>query len=103
MHLLIEYINKCIYYMSFTKDVIEKTKETTTEDVRKELFKDTFDVSKAIEAQTKLCNERRWPFFAPRNGRCWRCGKQIFDKISVYEASKSLITGCPLCHHSYVD
>lgn len=89
--------------MSFTKDVIDKSKNTSTEDLRKELFKDTFDVSKSIAAQKELCTKKQWPLFSPANGICWSCGKQIYNKISLYKASSELITGCPYCHHSYVD
>lgn len=34
---------------------------------------ETFDVSKSIEAQKKLCAEKGYPDFAPKNGVCWNC------------------------------
>lgn len=43
--------------------------------------------------------------FAPSDGICYRCKKQIYSEggISVERASKELTTGCPFCHTSYVD
>lgn len=61
--------------------------------------------------------------FAPTNGICYNCRKQIYDNvemkrrnyrtgdieifiskgISVEDASKKLTTGCPHCHRSFVD
>ena len=43
--------------------------------------------------------------FAPVSGVCYRCHKNIYseDGISVEQASKELVTGCPFCHRSYVD
>lgn len=74
----------------------------------------TFDKYRAMEAQKKLCEENGWPHFAPTNGRCWRCGKNIYEKsvntltgqesgISVEYAATRLVTGCPHCNRSYCD
>ncbi len=59
--------------------------------------------------------------FAPKDGRCFCCKQQIYsadgqaslggrrptgrkvEGISVEQARKSLVTGCPFCHRSYVD
>ena len=43
--------------------------------------------------------------FAPTNGICYRCRKQIYSEggISVERASTELTTGCPFCYHSFVD
>jgi hypothetical protein len=43
--------------------------------------------------------------FAPSNGVCYHCNKQIYSQggISVERASTELTTGCPFCHTSYVD
>ena len=56
-----------------------------------------------IEAQAAYWHKRQAPHFAPSNGICWRCGKQIYDLITVEEAATTLITGCPQCHRSYCD
>lgn len=43
--------------------------------------------------------------FAPSDGRCYRCKRQIYSDggISVEKASAELTTGCPFCHASFVD
>ena len=73
----------------------------------------TFDVQKATEAQEKYCNEKGYPHFAPHNGICFRCRKNIYMQythpggyktgISVEKAGSILITGCPHCCWSYCD
>lgn len=71
-----------------------------------------FDVNKAIEAQKNYCKENEIPHFAPYDGRCYRCHKQIYEEIkhdnystgiTVEEAGSGLVTGCPHCHYSFVD
>ena len=57
----------------------------------------------SIKAQWDLCQEKEYPHFAPRDGRCYACGQQIYERISVERASKELITGCPWCHYSYCE
>lgn len=79
---------------------------------------ETFDPAKACEAQAKYCSEKGYPHFAPRNGVCWKCNKQIYQSakmksfsgaeiekpgISVERASRELITGCPHCNWSYCE
>jgi hypothetical protein len=82
----------------------------------------TFDKVKAITAQKALCAEKGWPLFAPADGVCFRCKKQIYDPvekpgfsrdgeefkmitvgISVEKASTELVTGCPHCNYSYCE
>lgn len=63
----------------------------------------TINKDEAIEAQKQYCDEHEAPFFAPLNGICWSCKKQIFNIIPVETARSSLITGCPNCHRSYCD
>ena len=76
-----------------------------------------FDVQKSCEAQKKLCDEKNYPHFAPSDGICYDCRRQIYSKIehnnmpghkpyysgiSVDRASGH-ITGCPHCHYSYCE
>lgn len=56
-----------------------------------------------IEAQQAYCKEHEYPMFMPDNGLCFRCNKDITERITAERAGKELITGCPLCHWSYVD
>jgi len=66
---------------------------------------ETFDSKKACDAQAKLCKEKDYPHFAPSDGRCYSCNRQIYSEggWSVEKASKSLITGCPFCCYSYCE
>lgn len=72
----------------------------------------TFDVQKACEAQTKFVKEHDYPYFAPGNGVCYSCRRNIYREekngnyssgITVEKASSELITGCPHCHYSYCE
>ena len=65
----------------------------------------------AIKAQEKFCGDG--PNFAPRNGICYRCHRNIYlptngnngsvRGITVEEAGKKRITGCPHCNYSFVE
>lgn len=54
-------------------------------------------------AQQKYAKEKKLPLFAPLSGKCWSCGRNIYNAISLEEASTRLITGCPYCHRTYCD
>ncbi|WP_042370331.1 hypothetical protein [Bacteroides neonati] len=78
----------------------------------KNLKQEPFDVSEAINAQTEYCERTKAPFFAPRSGRCWKCGNNIYIPIekhgrttgvTVEKAGKELITGCPHCNTTFCD
>lgn len=62
-----------------------------------------FDPKLAHEAQSAYCKAKGFPHFAPSNGNCWKCGNQIYNKISVEKAGKELISSCPHCCKSYCD
>lgn len=87
-----------------------------------------YDVNLAIANQNKLCKEKDYPHFAPNSGRCWKCGRNIYNKhgwkveygrqievpldseelryttgVTVEEAGKNLVIGCPHCNRSYCD
>jgi hypothetical protein len=76
-----------------------------------------FDVTKSIASQKRLCEERGLPHFAPRNGVCFRCYEQIYEKkehsgwqgrkyttgISTEKAGTTLVTMCPHCNKSFCD
>ena len=71
------------------------------------------NVTAACEAQIEYCETNKKTLYAPRNGICGHCGKNIYipvcgkyDRItgiSVEQAATSHITGCPHCHKSFVD
>lgn len=56
-------------------------------------------VAEAIANQKKLCEENKYPHFAPYSGLCWSCNQQIY----TLHNGKSFITGCPFCNRSYCD
>jgi hypothetical protein len=56
-----------------------------------------------IQAQNEFVRDAGGPLFAPPNGVCWSCHRQIYDKISLEQAGSSRITGCPHCRHSFCE
>lgn len=44
--------------------------------------------------------------FAPLDGKCWRCGRNIAEGengITLKELGDYIITGCPYCNYSFCD
>lgn len=105
------------------KTILGKVKESKPTESVKE-----FNVEKAVAAQAAYCNEKDYPHFAPKSGRCWRCNRNIYEQvgwgnvngmsthvpldspdlkyitgIDVEKAGKELVTGCPHCNRSYCD
>lgn len=73
---------------------------------------ETFNAEAACAAQKALVEANEYPHFAPSDGRCYDCRRQIYDQIdrglyktgiSVESAAISLVTGCPHCHFSYCE
>lgn len=62
----------------------------------------TYNWTEANKAQEKYCEEHKLPHFAPSR-YCYRCHKDIYEKISVESAGNHLITGCPHCSWSFCD
>ena len=69
---------------------------------------------KAAAAQEQYCNEHKLPLFAPKDGTCHCCGRNIYaafrtsgDTIiggySVQYAGERLITNCSWCNASFTD
>jgi hypothetical protein len=65
----------------------------------RELRKRAAQISTASRAQADLCASRGLPLFAPQDGVCWSCRRQIYEELD----GKSFVTGCPFCHRSYCD
>lgn len=74
----------------------------------------TFDTELSIQAQSQYCNDNRLPDFAPSDGICYRCDKDIYSPvenrrgdfesgISVEKAASSHVIYCPHCRMSYCD
>lgn len=77
---------------------------------------ESFDAITAANAQAKYCEEHEVPMFAPANGMCNRCGRNIYEPytvrhgtetvqlgITVEDAGKRLISGCPHCNATFVE
>ncbi|MBP5461899.1 MAG: hypothetical protein J6Y20_07230 [Lachnospiraceae bacterium] len=67
-------------------------------------------IIKAIMNQAQYCKDHETPHFAPRSGKCEFCGRFIYktdandmNGYSPEYAKEHLITGCPICHKSFVD
>lgn len=61
------------------------------------------EIQEKIEAQKKHCRVNKVPNFAPLDGKCWNCGRQIYDRIDLEDAGSENITGCPYCHTSFCE
>lgn len=54
--------------------------------------------------QEEFCEKNGYPKFAPRDGVCYSCNKNIYDDEATAKfADSHLITGCPFCSKSYCD
>lgn len=83
-----------------------------------------YNVQESVKAQAKYCEENKVPHFAPKDGRCWNCRKNIYEPvektrtlywqegkpqenyitgITTEKAASRLVTGCPHCNRSYCD
>jgi len=55
-------------------------------------------------AQKTFWEQSGTPHFAPENGVCDYCERQIYQDLGVsLNDAKKLVTGCPLCHRSFCD
>jgi len=50
--------------------------------------------------QEKYCILKKFPLYAPKI-RCFSCGKNIWDKISLDDATNKHIISCPNCNRSF--
>jgi hypothetical protein len=62
------------------------------------------DRDRLLKKQRDMCERTGNPHFAPANGRCYRCRRDIVAlQREAYEADQ-LITGCDFgCHRSFCD
>ena len=58
------------------------------------------EITACIERQKELC-KGGFPMFAPDDGICWTCRRQIYQDPTT--DGSILVTGCPFCHRSYCD
>ena len=67
----------------------------------------------AAKAQERYCDDSERPMFAPHDGICYHCGRNIYLPsngrrgavlgITGEDAGKKLVTGCPHCNYSFVE
>ena len=89
-----------------------------TESVVGGMAEPKYDVMSSIACQKKYCEENGYPMFAPPDGVCYFCGKNIYSPrlakgygghketytgIPTFRAGCILITGCPHCNYSFVE
>jgi len=62
------------------------------------------EIKADCEAQSKICAEKGWIHFAPHDGVCYDCRRNIFQNYA-YPGKKGTeyITGCPHCHYSFCE
>lgn len=46
-------------------------------------MEETFDIGKACAAQLKFKQDNKMPDFAPNDGNCYRCKKNIYKQIEL--------------------
>ena len=56
-------------------------------------------VKQRIKEHKKVCEKVDFPHFAPSDGICCSCRKQIYNVLD----GKKPITGCPYCYRSYCE
>ncbi|MCD7830698.1 MAG: hypothetical protein LUI01_00270 [Firmicutes bacterium] len=67
-----------------------------------------YDPEKAVKAQEAFCKAEKIPLFAPIDGVCERCKRNIYLPVhnlgyTLDEAGRKHITDCPHCHKSFCD
>lgn len=70
-----------------------------------------YNVVKSINAQKKLCTEKEYPDFAPKDGRCWACSKNIYEPLGhkrgqsasrVGRTGRRRVESCPIEEADYI-
>ena len=75
------------------------------------ITKSGIEIAICIEKQANLCKDKKLPHFAPDNGKCWSCNRNIYQnydyklggRITQGETGEKFITGCPHCNRTYCD
>lgn len=62
----------------------------------------TWTVADACARQREVCARGLLPHFAPDDGVCYSCHRQIYEAPRGLDGS-SFVTGCPWCFRSYCD
>lgn len=72
-----------------------------------------YNIETAEMAQKDYTTRNQYPFFAPKGGICYHCGRNIYIPVknsigmvygySVEYADNHLITYCPFCNVTFTD
>lgn len=85
--------------------------ETPEEKWDKLKKKQAENIAKLAEKHPKdwfFSGEMKKPFyqrtgFAPHDGKCYNCGRNIAEGITLEDLGDYIITGCPFCNYSFCD
>jgi hypothetical protein len=61
------------------------------------------ELREKAHAQHLYCVHKRFPRFAPYNGICFCCGRNIYEQITLERAKSEHITECPFCNRDFCD
>lgn len=62
------------------------------------------EISECIALQKVVCERKDFPHFAPDDGQCWKCHRNIYQNYENRGKDGSdPVTGCPHCYRSYCD
>lgn len=62
----------------------------------------TYELSRAAKVQAEYCASHHLPNFVG-DGECEACHRNVFSYYEEEKAGRMLVTGCPFCHHSFVE
>lgn len=77
-------------------------------DIDKLIKKSSEQIDECIKNQDIIVKEKGYPYFAPGDGTCYRCNRNIYQNYMIEgKVSKGhgneFVTGCPHCHRSYCE
>lgn len=90
-------------YEVFKAVLKDKTAQDYLRDLLMRVWYNTYDRNISEKLQKEYCDRHDVPLFAPRDGMCYGCYYNIYDRLSIGEAGTRHITSCPKCHKSFID
>lgn len=60
-------------------------------------------VKDKMKAQREYCEKHDLPRFAPYDGRCFSCGRNVYEYYDMEKCASDLIVRCPYCNYSFCD
>ena len=59
-------------------------------------------IADCVQAQREYCERENLPNFTP-DGQCFSCGRNVYERYTIVDASSRLTTGCPFCCKSFCE